>query len=102
MSDRITLVDVDSWSEETFFGTCSLCGYEGTAVYQDLIFKDRNGINFKISLDEWEYGEFYQGEHLKAGEVCEFAEFIYKKNIKTRKELNNKINDLIIEFKEGE
>lgn len=100
MSDRITLVDVDNWSKEAFFGTCSFCGYEGIAVYQDLIFKDRNNIEFKVSLDEWEYGEFYQWEHLEASEVCEFAEFIYKKNIETRKELNNKISDLIIEFKE--
>lgn len=59
MSDRITLVDVDNWSQEAFFGPCRFCGYEGIAVYQDLIFKDRNNIEFKVSRDEPDIRAYY-------------------------------------------
>lgn len=102
MSDRITLVDVKTWCEEARFGTCSICGYDGVATYQDLVFKDSNGKTFTIQLYEWDYGDFYSSTYLEPCEVCEFAEFIYNKKIKERKELKDNIEKIIDEFYIGE
>ncbi|MDU5615623.1 MAG: hypothetical protein E6049_09335, partial [Varibaculum cambriense] len=70
---RLKLIDHESVTEETDFGTCDLCAYTGEATFTTLIFKRDDGEILRAETWYWCWGDLFE---IDIDNVFDFAAWI--------------------------
>lgn len=70
---RLKLIDHESVTEETDFGTCDLCAYTGEATFTTLIFKRDDGQILRAETWYWCWGDLFE---IDIDNVFDFAAWI--------------------------
>ncbi|MDU6681739.1 MAG: hypothetical protein E6468_07825 [Varibaculum cambriense] len=73
---RLKLIDHESVTEETDFGTCDLCAYTGEATFTTLIFKRDDGEILRAETWYWCWGDLFE---IDIDNVFDFAAWIKDK-----------------------
>lgn len=76
-SMRMKLIDHESVTEETDFGTCDLCAYTGEATFTTLIFKRDDGEILRAETWYWSWGDLFE---IDIDNVFDFATWIKDKD----------------------
>lgn len=74
---RLKLIDHESVTEETDFGTCDLCAYTGEATFTTLIFKRDDGEVLRAETWYWCWGDLFE---IDIDNVFDFAAWIKDQN----------------------
>lgn len=74
---RLKLIDHESVTEETDFGTCDLCAYTGEATFTTLIFKRDDGEILRAETWYWCWGDLFE---IDIDNVFDFAAWIKDQN----------------------
>lgn len=75
-SMRLKLIDHESVTKETDFGTCDLCAYTGEATFTTLIFKRDDGEVLRAETWYWCWGDLFE---IDIDNVFDFAAWIKDK-----------------------
>ena len=75
-SMRLKLIDHESVTEETDFGTCDLCAYTGEATFTTLIFQRDDGEILRAETWYWCWGDMFE---IYIDNVFDFAAWIKDK-----------------------
>ena len=73
---RLKLIDHESVTKETDFGTCDLCAYTGEATFTTLIFQRDDGEVLRAETWYWSWGDLFE---IYIDNVFDFAAWIKDK-----------------------
>lgn len=73
---KLKLIDHESVTKETYFGTCDLCAYTGEATFTTLIFKRDDGEILRAETWYWSWGDLFE---IDIDNVFDFAAWIKDK-----------------------
>ena len=73
---KLKLIDHESVTKETYFGTCDFCAYTGEATFTTLIFQRDDGEVLRAETWYWSWGDLFE---IYIDNVFDFAAWIKDK-----------------------
>lgn len=98
-SMRLKLIDHESVTEETDFGTCDLCAYTGEATFTTLIFKRDDGRVLRAETWYWCWGDLFE---IGIDNVFDFAAWIKDKEFPDDLDITdyNTLQDVVDDYQD--
>lgn len=96
---RLKLIDHESVTKETDFGTCDLCAYTGEATFTTLIFKRDDGEVLRAETWYWCWGDLFE---IDIDNVFDFAAWIKGKEFPDDLDITdyNTLRDVVDDYKD--
>ena len=98
-SMRLKLIDHESVTEETDFGTCDLCAYTGEATFTTLIFQRDNGEILRAETWYWCWGDLFT---IDIANLFDFAAWIKDQDFPDDLDITDysTLRDVVDEYRE--